>query len=469
MAQTEAAMRLDTVRRVDQLHALLRRHGSTIGPRVWPGFRPDTIPTLYVIAYRAKLLAGWRGPLPAGLQPLDGRADAGWAGAEAVALPSDRGIAFARVDSSMTPGDALGLALHEQFHSFEHASVHPGSRFGRGENALLVATYPSFDAENEAAFALEGELLHRALRARTPGQARRRAREFLAVRERRQRRLDSAVVEFERMAEINEGLAQYALLRGLAELARVEGGAWRDEAAAQREREASILDSLLAVGPRSVRRRFYATGSAIALLLDRLAGPTWKRHLARANTTLQDELASAVGFRGEAALGARWTARSDSMLAALTPAARASVDSLRARRRAQMDSVLSGPGLRLVLDPSVLGAGSFQWCGFDPQNTLQVDAGVLLHARMLTVCLPGGRAEFQRPVIERRQSGEMLTMVAVTAALRLTTAAGPLTLPPDGASVEVTSLRLDAPTVTITAARATLTRSGPELRVRPRR
>lgn len=37
-----------------------------MGPLIWPGFRPDTFPTLYVIANRETVLVQWRHEWPAG-------------------------------------------------------------------------------------------------------------------------------------------------------------------------------------------------------------------------------------------------------------------------------------------------------------------------------------------------------------------------------------------------------------------
>jgi hypothetical protein len=284
----------DTVRSIATLHATLLRAGPTIGPRIWPGFRPDTISTLYVIPHRAKLFAQWRDTLPAGFFPLPGTHDVAWTDTRTVSFPRGRIIAFLSVASTASAGSVIGLALHEQFHAFQRAAATRGRRFGAGENSLLIAIYPAFDVANEAAVALEGQILGRALRARSVADAKRLAREFLAVRDGRQARLDSTVVQFETAAELNEGLAQYAMLRGLRGLARDDARRFGTSATIEAEREAALLDSLLDVGPRSIRRRFYATGSAIALLLDRLTGPSWKARLVRDVATLQHALADAT-------------------------------------------------------------------------------------------------------------------------------------------------------------------------------
>ena len=444
----------DTVRVIATLHTTILRAGPTIGPRIWPGFRPDTIPTLYVIPRLAKLFAQWRDTLPTGFFPLSGAPNAAWTDTRTVSFPPGRIIAFLSVDSASSPGAVVGLALHEEFHAYQRASATRGRRFGAGENSMLVATYPAFDVANEAAFALEGRILGRALRARSLPDARRFAREFVAVREDRYARLDSTVVEFETAAELNEGLAQYAMLRGLRELARGDPARFGVAAAAEAAQEAALLDSLLAVGPRSIRRRFYATGSAIALLLDRIADSSWKSRLVREDATLHAMLADAAGYRG------------GTELARLRRDAERAVAALAARRRAQRDSILAQPGLRLVFDPSRLPGGRTSWCSFDPQNVLQTAEGELLHMRMLRVCSSAGvEVQFEQPVVENRNTRVLRAVLSDASALRLKSADTAIALPADGVTITLSDLRIEGPTLSAVAPRATLLRQGPELRI----
>jgi hypothetical protein len=262
---------------------------------------------------------------------------------------------------------------------------------------------------------------------------------------------------FETAAELNEGLAQYAMLRGLRELGRTDAGRFAAPAAAEAAHEAALLDSLLAVGPRSIRRRFYATGSAIALLLDRLADSSWKSRLMRDDASLQVMLAGAAGYRGRPEL------------AQLRRDAELSVATLSARRRAQRDSILAQPGFRIVLDPSRLPGGRMNWCLFDPQNVLQTADGELLHMRVLRVCSSGGvEVQLDQPVVEDRKTGVLQAVLADASALRLAAAASSIPLPADGATIDVSDLRIEGPTLNLVAPRATLIRQGRELRVIPR-
>ncbi|HEX8393999.1 MAG TPA: hypothetical protein VF665_16770 [Longimicrobium sp.] len=53
----------DTLQALTAVHARLAR---TRGDATWPGFRPDTIPVVFVLRGRGSLMVGWRGGLPDG-------------------------------------------------------------------------------------------------------------------------------------------------------------------------------------------------------------------------------------------------------------------------------------------------------------------------------------------------------------------------------------------------------------------
>jgi hypothetical protein len=50
---------------IDSIARVARALGGAHGERVWPGFRPDTIPVAFVLPSRGTLLAGCRHPEPA--------------------------------------------------------------------------------------------------------------------------------------------------------------------------------------------------------------------------------------------------------------------------------------------------------------------------------------------------------------------------------------------------------------------
>jgi hypothetical protein len=431
----------DTLRKVRQLHQVVERYGAQIGPRVWPGFRPDTIPTVFVIAGQGKLLTQWRHELLAGFHPWPGEPMSSWSLQESVAFPSGRFIAFMSIDGTMSLAYILGTDIHEAFHSFEHSAVREGSFFGRGENSMLIGSYPVFDTTNEALFSMEGGALHRALIATDRSAAAQAARDFLTIRARRHARLPSEIVQFEEMAEMNEGLAQYALLRGMAEIARVDQR-WNAGATSLAQTESALLDSLLAVGRQSSRRRFYATGSAMGLVLDNLVGEEWKDRIMKSAITIDQVLAQTVGLADAGTARESWNTDLDHQLALHQRQAAASVELLRRVRRAQADSIIQASGQVVVLDPALLPSRRFQWCGFVPQNLLQTGDGRTIHMRLLQVC--GGSvtsAQFSQPAVQDSVSGTLTTVIPVSDHLDLRESGAVIPLEA-GLAREVQDLRL---------------------------
>lgn len=449
----------EITQRVALAHDWVVRLGRDMGDSIWPGFRPDTIPVLYVVRGKGTLLLGWRGELPAGFVPVaaDPRAvpRGGWQSS------ADRGAASTGTELAGRPtaqvvvdsqdlASLVGLTTHEAFHVFEAASRKPGQRFGQGENSFLVTSYPVFDPQNEAGMALEGRILEAALRA--TGRTRRRdlARQFLAVRESRQRSLGADLANFEQLAELNEGLAEYALVRALQLAARER--AFPDRQAAARlslDRE-SGLNKLTEDVSLSIRLRYYATGPALGRLLDALEGPAWKTDLISDNLTLQDALADASGYRAsEKAL--RRQAESTFVMSKLRQNADSGVKNLRALRRAEVDSVLSAPGVQLVV---TVEGRSIGLCGIDPQNLLQVEPGVLLHTRWVVACAGDAlQATFNTPVVQDRNAQTLRAVVGADSTVQVTPGA-------DGV------VRIESPLVSLRAAKADVSRDGRVLTVK---
>jgi hypothetical protein len=448
----------DTLAMLEAVHRRLAALGPDVGPRVWPGFRPDTVPVAFALRGRGTLLLGWPGAPPAGFEPVAGRAGAAWltsgsrSAASTGAELGGRHVAQAVVGGE---GEAalVGLAAHEAFHVFQAASRRPGRRFGRGEQSMLVSDYPALDVENEADFALEAALLARALSS-SEADARVLAREWLAVREARHRRMSAALAEFETAAELNEGLAEYALLRfqGAAEGA--------DGVPADLPRR---LSNAVDAG-RSPRLRFYATGAAQAYLLDRLAGDGWKTRLVADDLTLQEMLARAAGYREtEDALRRSAAARLDG--GALRARAARQVEGLRALRQAQVDSARARPGILLRVDAGrVGGVGS---CGFDPQNLVRVSESVLLHTRWLRPCAGAAlEGELTAWIVEDRDRATLEAVIGPEADVRLTIGGAAVALA-DGERREGAQVRIESPAATLTSARAVLERRGRELVLTP--
>ena len=435
------------VARLKTVHMRVTQLGQTRGDSIWPGFRPDTIPVLYVLPGQGVLLLGWSGPAPEGFTPVAGGAWQPSAERGAASTGTElAGHSVAQVVvGAQTPPELVGLTVHEAFHVFR--------RLAKRENSFLVSSYPVFDAKNEAGMALEGRILAAAERARDRTAKRALARQFLAVRESRHRTLGGDLAAFEQLAELNEGLAEYALLRA-GEITK-EHPTFGDRLAG--------LDSLTADRTRSIRLRYYATGSAQAHLLDRLAGRFWKARLVAENLTLQDLLAEVSEYR-RAERDLRQHAEGVFAMRAIEAAADRGVGKLLAFRRSQVDSVLGAPGLLLVM---TLEGRSLGMCGLDPQNLLQVDQGVLLHTRWVQLCAGDAlQTTFNTPVVQDRNAGSVRAVVGADSGVRLTVA-GQATELRDGSRLEnATAVRLESPLFTLQAAKADISREGRVLTVR---
>jgi hypothetical protein len=445
----------ETTGRLVTTHQWVVRLGATLGDSIWPGFRPDTIPVAYVVRGQGTLLLGWRGELPQGFVPVTGVAGGGWqastdrgaasTGTELAGRPTAQVV----VTDSQGVAALVGLTTHEAFHVFEAAVRQEGKRFGRGENAFLVTSYPVFDAQNEAGMALEGRILAAAERAEATVRKRALARQFLAVRESRQRALGAELADFEQLAELNEGLAEYTLVRAVALAGRQRDFPDRAGAGRLQTDKLAGLHTLTEDATLSIRLRYYATGPALGLLLDALEGPSWKSRLMSQNLTVQDALADATGYRSQE-LALRRQAESTFVIAQLRRAAHAGVAGLRAVRRAQMDSVLAAPGVQLVVTVQGRYLGL---CGIDPQNLLQVEPGVLLHTRWVQACAGDAlQATFNTPVVQDRNAQSLRAVVGADSTVVVTR----------GAQDDV---RIESPLVSLRA-KAEVTRDGRVLTVR---
>src|SRR2546428_3200444 len=447
----------ETTGRIVAAHDWVVRLGRDMGDSIWPRFRPDTIPVVYVVRGQGTLLLGWRGDWPERFLPITGLAGAGWqssadrgaasTGTELAGRPTAQVV----VNDSQDVASLVGLTTHEAFHVFATAARQEGSRFGRGENSFLVTSYPVFDPQNEAGMALEGRILAAAGLASSKAQRRALARQFLAVRESRHRALGAEFAAFEQLAELNEGLAESTLVRAVALAARHRDFPDRVGASRLQTRKLNGLHTLTENVTLSIRLRYYATGPALGLLLDALEGPSWKTRLMNQNLTMQDALADASGYRTQE-LARRRQAESTFVMARLRSSADSGVAGLRAFRRAQVDSVLAAPGVELVVTVEGRYLGL---CGIDPQNLLQVEPGVLLHTRWLQACAGDAfQATFNTPVVQDRNSQTLRAVVCADSTVTVTVGAG-------GGDV-----RIESPLVSLHATKAEVSRDGRVLTVK---
>ena len=457
-------------RELGRVAATVTSLGARYGEQIWPGFRPDTIPVAFVLPDRGTLLVGWRGALPSGFVPLAGHATSGWREERALSAASTgteiSGRRVAQVVVSTLDAVALvPLVFHEAFHVFETASRRSGRKFGAGENAMLVSSYPVFDADNETLFALEGRILAAAMNATSISRKRELARQFVGVRRSRHRALPSDMASFDAASEMNEGLAEYALVRALM-LLRASGDPVGREANRRLQERLAALENLTGATNLSLRLRFYQTGPAIALLLDELAGPRWKLRLIAENMTLHDMLASVTGVDAIAD-SARVRAERTFDLGRARSEAKQGIARLQAQRRAQVDSILGMPGIRLVVLSDSLPTRNFNFCGFDPQNTLQVTPTVQLQTRWWRPCSGGPTyAEFNVPSVYDSDAGTLSAVIGAESDVALTSDGQVVTLRDGGRLVNLTKFKLSAPKASVDAVRADVWREGKTIFVR---
>ena len=299
--------------------------------------------------------------------------------------------------------EAISLAFHESFHVFESDRQRAGAKWRR-ENAMLVAAYPETEVRLSALFNVEGQILLTALQAKDDAGLRDAARKFIAVRRLRHGEMEGRFVEFEKGAESNEGLAEYAgtkaVLFGIA-AAREQRLSipfhYKDERRYLEKRYAQ-LTSITDAGKNS-RLRFYFTGSAQALLLDRLM-PDWRRRVQFDAAALQDLLSEAVSLTPAGADSGATAALKEYDYTGVVKREEANVAKKQAQKQAVLDGVLQQKGRRYVFDFSQAGKmGNTK--SFDPMNITMVGKQTRVHTRMLNIGEEGRYAgEFEQAVVE---------------------------------------------------------------------
>lgn len=194
--------------------------------------------------------------------------------------------------------------LHESFHAYQ-AMTAPRrleaaeAVHGRGE------AYWQVDEGQRANWEAEIALLEQALAAESEAETRRLAGEFLAARNQRRAapELTSSLIDYERQLEWEEGLAKYvelAIWRAAAQDGQYQP---RPELAEDPDftgyqnfnrRWSQEVDQMVRQAGREGETRFYYTGMAQAMLLDRLL-PGWHSRALEPDTWLEELLAEAAG------------------------------------------------------------------------------------------------------------------------------------------------------------------------------
>lgn len=349
--------------------ALVAEADRLAGRDLWPGFDLRAVPMAIFDGERTLL---FRHPAPpAGFQAVPGRGDA-WSypgrhpNVTANSSTDVGGVLTATLMPAMGAGAVprwAGVLIHEAFHVYQRQH-HPAW----SANEVELFTYPLDDPEVVGLQRMESEALRRSLTARDHAQAACWARTGLDHRWDRFALIPEGAAGYERGTEWNEGLASY-----------VEGRATGLP-------DSSILPQA-AFAPEAIRQRGYATGTALARLLDRFS-PTWRASLEQNDSTPLDVLLSGALRTPESRpAGCQFTAPERNRIRS---AAAADVDALRARRTEQRRSFLEQPGWRLTI--AAPGAPLFPQ-NFDPLNVQTVGPGEVLHTRWIKLGNGAGMVE----------------------------------------------------------------------------
>jgi hypothetical protein len=194
--------------------------------------------------------------------------------------------------------------LHETFHAFT-GTVAP-ARLAEAEQINQEdGRYPWEDVELQGSWQVELDMLANALRADSAETSADLARQFLAQRTQRRQEagLDEALVSYEQQREWLEGLAKYVELEIWRQAATTQGYQAVEALAADPDfGQYATYDAHWSREVAQMARmagdtgdgRFYYTGMAQAVLLDRLASG-WKDKVMQDNVFLEDLLREAIG------------------------------------------------------------------------------------------------------------------------------------------------------------------------------
>ena len=426
--------------------AYVRALDAAAARGVWPGFTTADVPLAIFDGEQTYL---FRHPSPPPeFTPLPGRPGVLVApGRHAAVLGnSNRDIGGVRTATVVaTPAQSAEQAtlaiVEEVFHVYwrrRHETFRP--------DELTRYAYPLGDKDNLRRLLAEDEALARALEAPEPGDAARWAQTALQARRERVPFLPVEVRAFEIALEMLEGPANY--------VARVAVG----------EPPGRTADRLRAPRPaEDIRWRFYDSGAAICLLLDRLS-PGWQARIDR-------EPMLTIGELAEAALRARGVEAAPfppDVAARLAARAAADVAELGGRRQRLRTDLLTRAGRPVIVEIEE-GAEPFQVRRFDPINLMVLDAGEIVHPNYLSLTVPGGSVEFTNTGFVRDTFGGTVAITSPAGAHPLRQGVRRLTIV--GLSGEPTvasrsgATTLEAPGVRLTLAGADTRVEGTEIRI----
>lgn len=347
---------------------------------LWPGFEPQGIP-LAIHTGSHTWLFHHPAP-PEGFSPVDDMEPSVYffpdrhptvvANTVVEIGGTDTATLLAEASSGQPgPAELAPVALHEVFHVYQR-EAYPD--WVANEAELFV--YPVDDPDLLGLRRLESSSLRRALSSPDHASSACWTRRALEFREERFGQIPPGSITYEQMTELVEGTAHYV-----------------EYLAAGKTRVEIPEEEFPAT---AVRHRAYASGAALAVLLDRLQ-PAWQTDLdsnaepVPLDRVLQEAVAPYPDHDGQCRLADEETTR-------IRHAARKDVAALIESRRERREEFDKRPGWRIVIEAvpeTASDAQPLMLQGFDPLNVEQVDGGIL-HTRMLLLANDAGRLELVR-------------------------------------------------------------------------
>lgn len=282
----------------------LDRAGEVLN-EIWPGYDPAERP-LGSFREDDYLLVWHPNEPPPGFQPLTEREGTDGAPSDAwIREPAPEEVvgAFhmrypvngetATLVREISDEQDLKLLIHEDFHDYQHA------RFGLDPDAAPLPVAESGE-RGEAALAadlrIERRLLQQALAA-DGDERHEQIHDYLALRADRERELDGDFRKTESHTEVWEGTATWVSMHALD---RVCDAAEYDPASQIRQRLDTRYETLLAGRvDRLITLRTYATGSALAELLEQEWPGTWQAAVEAGERDLRASLAAKSNFSAD--------------------------------------------------------------------------------------------------------------------------------------------------------------------------
>jgi hypothetical protein len=347
---------------------VIRAFRRIAAQNLWPGFEPATTPVEFFDGTNTYLLS--HPSPPDGFRPVAGQQNVNLYPGQHDTVRANTGTlvsgvptATADLTDNTSPADVLAaLLVHEAFHVFQ------AKRYPKwGGNEVDLFTYPVDNAELLAQRRLESTALVRALGTQDQKDASCWAAAALAIRSRRFAGLPATAAAYERGVELREGLAQFVQFKSIGKPATLTA---EDFPPAQAQ----------------VRQRAYASGQALALLLDRLDS-TWKSRLGGDPPVSLDELLAVRLHEMTVRADCDFTA--EEIQAARARAQRDVADFAAGLSRRKQE-FLAAAGVRLEI---VAGKEPLWPQAFDPWNVLILGDKEVLHTRWLKLGNGSGAVE----------------------------------------------------------------------------